>query len=84
LKGIRFATEVPIALDYKDVGLECGFRADFVVDDQIVVELKAIDDILPIHKSQLLTYMRLSGLKTGLLINFNVRQLKQGIKRMII
>jgi GxxExxY protein len=72
--------EVPI--HYRDVVLDCGYRIDLLVEDQLVVELKAVDKLLPIHEAQLLTYMKLSGMKTGLLINFNVPILRDGIKRM--
>ncbi len=73
----------PIPVQYKGVILDCGYRLDLLVEDSVVVELKAIDALEPIHEAQLLTYMKLAQLKLGLLINFNVKLLRQGIKRMI-
>jgi GxxExxY protein len=70
-------------LHYKGHLLDCGYRLDLVVNDTVVIELKAVDSLLPIHEAQLLTYLRLSGKRTGLLINFNVPLLKDGIKRMV-
>ncbi len=64
--------------------LDCGYRMDLVVDDQLVVELKTVEKILPIHEAQLLTYLRLSEIRTGLLLNFNTAVLKNGIKRMVL
>ena len=69
---------------YKDVKLDCGYRIDFVVEKKVVLELKAIEGILPVHQAQLLTYLRLSGLRVGLLINFNVPVLKDGIRRRVL
>ena len=68
---------------YKGIELECGYRLDVVVDDLVILELKAVENILPIHTAQLLTYLKLSKLKLGLLINFNTPQLRQGIKRLV-
>jgi GxxExxY protein len=83
-RGLSFRTEVPLPVRYKDVRLECGYRIDLVVEDKIAVELKSVDKILPIHQAQLLTYLRLSGLRVGLLMNFNVRMLKDGILRRVL
>ena len=82
--NIKYETEKGIAVQYKGKGLDCGFRADFVIEDELIVELKAADKILPIHEAQLLTYMKLANIKTGLLINFNVMLLKDGIKRFVL
>ena len=68
----------------KGVMLECGYRIDLLVDNSIILELKSVDKILPIHQAQLLTYMKLSDISIGLLINFNVTYLKNGIKRMVL
>jgi GxxExxY protein len=68
---------------YKDVLLDCGYRLDLVGEDLVVVELKTVDALLPIHDAQLLTHLKLSGLPAGLLINFNVPALKQGVKRIV-
>jgi GxxExxY protein len=71
----------PSPADYKEVELECGYRMDLVVDRRVVVELKATESFAPIHEAVVLTYLRLSGCKVGLLINFNVAVLKDGIRR---
>ncbi|MEK7692815.1 MAG: GxxExxY protein, partial [Chloroflexota bacterium] len=67
---------------YKSVQLDCGYRLDLVVEDSVLVELKSVDKLLPLHEAQLLTYLRLTDLPVGLLINFNVLMLKQGVKRI--
>jgi GxxExxY protein len=69
---------------YKGLKLDCGYRLDVVVNDSVVIELKSVEQILPIHQPQLLTYLRLSGKKVGLLINFNVAVLKNGIIRRVL
>jgi GxxExxY protein len=84
LRGLPCVRQVPLPLVYKGVTLDCGYRMDLVVDDRVVVELKAADAILPIHQAQLLTYLRLSGKHVGLLLNFNVPVLKEGVKRMVL
>ncbi len=68
---------------YRDVKIDCGYRLDLVVEGVVVVELKAIEQILPVHKAQLLSYLKLSGLKAGLLINFHVKMLKDGVVRLV-
>jgi len=83
LRGIPFERQKPIPLIYKDLNLECGYRLDFLVDRRIVLELKSIEAIAPIHDSVVLTYLRLSGTHLGLLINFNARVLKDGIRRYV-
>ena len=81
---MRFKLQHPLPVEYKGIKLDCGYRIDLLVDDSIIVELKSVDKILPIHQAQLLTYMKLSGISIGLLINFNVKYLKDGIKRMVL
>lgn len=83
LMNIPIEKELNLPVVYKGVNLDCGYRMDFVVDNANVVELKTVDEILPVHKAQLLTYLKLTGLKTGLLINFNVPILSKGITRMV-
>jgi GxxExxY protein len=83
LAGISFARQVPLPVNYKSVQLDCGYRLDFVVEATVVLELKAVDGLQPIHEAQLLTYLKLGGWPIGLLINFNVPVLKKGIKRMV-
>ena len=84
IRGISFERQVPIAVEYKGVKLDCGYRADIVVDGMILVEIKAIDSLLAIHDAQLLSYLKLGGWKIGLLINFNVELLKNGLRRRVL
>jgi GxxExxY protein len=84
LRQIPFEQEKPLPLEYKGAKLECGYRMDFLVAEMVVVEIKAADELLPIHQAQLLTYMKLGGWKVGLLINFHAPLLKKGIKRMVL
>jgi len=81
LKGLHVETQKPLPLFYKDVILECGYRLDLIVAGKVIVEVKSVDCILPIHEAQLLSYLKLSGCKLGLIINFNVKILKDGIRR---
>lgn len=82
-KGIPFKRQYPFPVVYKDNKIECGYRIDLLLDDQLIVELKSVESLLPIHEAQILTYMKLSGIKTGLLINFNIKLLKNGIRRFV-
>ena len=82
--GVAVQTQVAMPVAYKAVQLDCGFRLDLLVENSVIVELKAVDSLEPIHDAQLLTYLKLSGLKIGLLLNFNVPLLKQGIKRLVL
>lgn len=82
--GLRFKLEHPMPVAYKNVLLECGYRLDMLVEDQLILELKAIDKLQGIHEAQILTYMKLAKIKTGLLINFNVPALKEGLKRFVL
>ena len=81
--GIKASRQVALPVRYDGIEIEGGFRVDLVIEDQVIAEIKAVEKILPVHKSQLLTYLRLSGLKLGYLLNFNVPLLKDGIKRMV-
>jgi GxxExxY protein len=81
--GSRFERQKPLPLAYETVRLDCGYRIDLVVEDKLVVELKTVDSLLPIHEAQLLTYLKLSEISAGLLINFNVPVLVQGVKRLV-
>ena len=76
--------QYPIPVEYKGIKLNCGYRIDMLIDNAIVVELKSVEKILPIHQAQLLTYMKLSNISIGLLINFNVKLIKNGIRRMVL
>ncbi len=80
-KGLRCKQEIMVPLVYKNKKLDCGFRLDFLIEDTIILELKSVDQILPVHKAQLLTYLRLMNKQVGLLINFNALTLKEGIHR---
>jgi len=84
LMGVRFDKERPLPVWYKGMQLDCGYRIDLVVEDSLIVELKCVDKILPVHKSQLLTYLKLSKINTGLILNFNCELLRDGIKRMVL
>ncbi len=84
MRGLEFQRQIELPIKYKGIVLDCGYRMDFVVANCVVVELKAVETLEPIHDAQLMTYLRLSKLKVGLLINFNVSVLKDGIKRRII
>ena len=84
LAGISFKLQFPLPVKYKGIKLDCGYRIDLLVNDELIVELKSVDQIMGIHQAQLLTYMKLSGVKVGLLINFNVEILKTGIKRFVL
>ena len=83
LRGLSFERQKPLALTYKGKNLDCGYRLDLVVEGLVILELKAVERIEPIHEAQLLTYLKLSDLKLGILINFNVPVLKNGIKRLV-
>jgi GxxExxY protein len=82
-RGHTVERQKEVPLKYGDVTLDCGYRLDLLVDGQVIVEVKAVDGLLPIHQAQVLSYLRLSGCKVGLLINFNVSLLSAGIKRLI-
>jgi GxxExxY protein len=82
-RGLVIARQKPLPLKYKKVELDCGYKLDLVVEDAIIVEIKAVDQLLPIHDAQLLSYLRISGKSVGLLINFHVRVLKHGLKRIV-
>ncbi len=79
--GVERQRSLPVV--YRGVSLDCGYRLDLVVDGCVIVEVKALENLLPVHEAQLLSYLRLSGLKVGLLINFHVRSLRQGIRRVV-
>ena len=76
--------EVPLPVRYKDILLDCGYRIDLLVSADLIVEVKSVETLLPIHQAQILTYMRLAKIPIGLLINFNVTKLQNGIKRFVL
>lgn len=81
--GFSFSRQVPLPVVYKGIKLDCGYRIDVVVDNLVIVEMKTVEKLLPIHDAQLLTYLKLSQRSLGLLINFNVPVLKEGLKRVV-
>ena len=82
-RGLDVKCEVPVPVVYEDVRLDAGYRLDLLINDRVVVELKAIDKLAPIHEAQLLTYLKLTGHRLGFLINFNTKLIKEGIKRIV-
>jgi len=84
MRGINFCMEYPLPVRYKGMKLDCGYRIDLLVENEIVVELKSVESLKGIHEAQLLTYMKLANKKQGYLINFNVKLLKQGLKSFVL
>jgi len=84
LQEVFVERQKPLPLEYKGVKLDCGYRMDVVGDQKAVVEIKCVDKIMPVHEAQLLTYLKLSGLKVGLIINFHSPYIKDGIKRLVL
>jgi GxxExxY protein len=84
LNGIAFQLQHPQSVQYKGIRLDCGYRLDVLVENKLIVELKSVDEIKRIHEAQLLTYLKLAEVKIGLLMNFNVTTLKDGIKRFVL
>jgi len=82
--GLSVQRQIALPVVYKDVKLDVGYRVDVIVENRLILELKTVEKLLSIHEAQLLTYLRLTGLKTGLLINFNTAVLKDGIKRLVL
>ncbi len=81
--GIGFTRQTPLAVVYKNVKLDCGYRIDVVASESVILEIKAVERLLPIHEAQLLSYLKMSGLRVGLLMNFHVPVLKNGLKRIV-
>ena len=84
LRGLPFRCQIDLPVSYKGLQLDCGYKIDVIVNDEVIVELKSVEKILPVHEAQLLTYLKLSGKKVGLLINFNSSLLTQGIIRRVL
>jgi GxxExxY protein len=84
LAGLEYRKEVPLPVTYKSVSLDCGYRLDIAVEDSVVVELKTVEQLLPIHEAQVLTYLKLSRIGKGLLMNFNSAVLKDGLRRFVL
>ncbi len=84
LHQINFKMEYPLPVDYKGLKLDCGYRLDLMIENEVIFELKSVEELHPIHEAQLLTYMKLANIKFGFLINFNVTRLKEGIKSFVL
>ena len=82
-RGLQVSCQVSLPIEYDGIKLDAGYRLDMLVNESVIIELKSVDSLLPIHTAQLLSYLKLSGKKLGLLINFNVVHLRQGIKRVV-
>ncbi len=82
-RGLQVVTQQPVSISYQDVRLEVGFRADLIVEDKVIVELKSVEQIAPVHKKQLLTYLKLADKRLGLLVNFGAALIKDGIVRIV-
>ncbi len=81
--GLKVEQQKPLPIVYRGVKLECGYRMDLMIDNEVIVEIKSIEKLLPIHQAQLLSYLKLSNCRVGLLINFNIKVLKNGIQRVV-
>ena len=81
--GLKVEQQKPLKVIYRDVKLDCGYRLDLMIENEVIVEIKSVEKLIPVHSAQLLSYLKLSGCSVGLLINFNVEMLKVGIKRMV-
>ena len=81
-RGIKFAREVPVPVMYRTVKVECGYRLDFIVEDAVVVEIKSVEHLAAVHTAQMITYLKLTGCTVGLIINFNVPLLKDGVRHV--
>jgi GxxExxY protein len=82
-RGLRVSQQVGLPVYYEDIKLELGFRVDLIVADKVIIEIKSVETLAPVHKKQLLTYLRLMNLRLGLLLNFNVDLMKNGIQRVV-
>jgi GxxExxY protein len=83
-EGLAFQRQQPLPIVYKSVRLDCGYRLDVVVQNQVILELKTVERLMPIHEAQMLTYMKLSGIRTGLLLNFHSVVLRDGLRRLML
>jgi len=84
LRGIGFERQVPLPVEYKGLKLECGYRLDVVVEDAVILELKCVERVLPVHVAQLMTYLKMTGKRVGLIVNFKVEMLSRGIVRRVL
>ncbi|MGY8787065.1 MAG: GxxExxY protein [Fidelibacterota bacterium] len=84
LSDVLFKSQIELPLEYKGVRIDAGYLIDLIVEQKVIIELKAVGSLIPVHEAQLLTYMKLTGIRVGMLMNFNVPVLKDGIKRMVL
>ena len=84
LRNLSFRRQVPLPVNYKNTRLDCGYRVDIIVEEQVILEIKCVETVLDVHKAQLITYLKLSNIPVGLLLNFHVPTLKQGILRLVV
>ena len=82
LRSLNFERQVPLPVTYKAIELDCGYRLDFVVQRELIVEIKAVERLLPVHQAQVITYLKLTGIQTGLLVNFHTETLRRGLRRL--
>lgn len=82
-RGVQIERQKALPVTYRGIRIDCGYRIDLLVENRVIVELKAVEKVIPIHEAQLLTYLRLSGMQVGLLLNFNVSLMKDGVKRYV-
>ena len=83
-RGLLYERERPLPIAYRGVMLECGYRLDFVVRNELILEIKSVETLLPLHAAQLLTYLKLTGIRAGLLVNFNAVPLRRGLRRLTL
>jgi hypothetical protein len=84
LNRIQFRRQVPVPVIYKGLSLDCAYRLDLIVEDTLIIEIKAVEKLLPVHNAQLLTYLKLAGIRTGLLLNFHSEVLRDGLRRIVL
>ena len=84
LSDVLFKSQIELPLEYKGIRVDAGYRIDLIVERKVIIDLKAVESLIPVHETQLLTYMKLTGIRVGMLMNFNVPVLKDGIKRMVL
>jgi GxxExxY protein len=82
--GIAFGRQVPLQITYEDLRIDCAYRMDLVIERELLVELKSVEHLLPVHEAQMMTYLRFSGCRAGLLLNFNAKTIKDGLKRFVL
>ena len=84
LDGVEFIRQVPVPVTYRGLTLDCAYRADLVIEGELLLEIKSVDQLAPIHQAQLLTYLKLLGLRQGMLMNFNCRRLVDGLRNVLL